>query len=249
MPVSFVILFEGRNGSSYLVSCLNSHPSVCCYPDILANQRRRSQHTLITRVARGHSIRGLVPDAQIRHYFHGHSPETDLGAASARGLKCKLTQPRDMWRFYTALRGEDFRLVYLRRRNTVKAVVSLLNAERLQRRTGRLNAERPSQRLDSFIIDPEAFASTLHRRIRLEAAHHTFYEAYDGPKRALYYEGLLSDHDGILNDLLEFIGVELVELRGRFHKSTPDNLREAIRNFDELRTLLSGTSFESMLLE
>ena len=143
----------------------------------------------------------------------------------------------------------QFKLIYLKRRNIVKSVVSLLNARRLKNRYGHLNAEKQHHIQGALHVSPASFAKELQRRIRIEEAHQKFFDACQVQKEEFLYEDLIKMPDIFFKTLLNFLSVPPKRLHGKFYKNTPDNLREAIENFSEIQTLLKGTSFEPMLLE
>jgi len=60
---------------------------------------------------------------------------------------------------------------------------------------------------------------------------------------------LLSDREVFFQDLLGYLGVDAVPLKGAFLKNTPDRLSDAIRNYGEIRSLFSGTCFERLFDE
>jgi hypothetical protein len=69
------------------------------------------------------------------------------------------------------------------------------------------------------------------------------------PTLRLYYEDLLIDERTIFARVLSFLEVQPKPLQGGTLKNTSDDLREAISNFDELRSHYLGTPYEQMLDE
>ena len=243
--VFFVVIFEGRTGSSYLVSCLNSHPRVLCYPEILADVGPRRQERIVSAIVNGHPVEKINPYASDKRYYH--EPSGQKRDLEAVGFKTKLYQVRNLERFFFSLQDNAFKLIYLKRKNIIKSVLSLCNAHNLRREYGIWNAEHENRVLGAVHVDPEVFVRKLKERILLESAHEKFYEAYGGEKKIWYYEDLVSDQDGVFCALQNYLNVTHLQLSGKFFKNTPDTLSDAIENYDEIRNLFIGTSFEQFL--
>lgn len=241
----FVLLFEGRTGSSFVVSSLNTHPNVLCYPEILADRGGNRQRMILDALFAGRPVEHLNPCAANARYFkHGAHLPKDLTAV---GFKVKLQQVHDVPELHDILVGREVRLVYLRRLNIVKAAVSEINAHRLWRKTGLWNAERADQIQGGIAVDPHRLVKRLRRRERLEAAHRAFFSLYDAPKVEILYEDLMKDEPGFFTRLLDFVGVADRPLQGSFYKNTPDLLHRAIHNYEEVSRFLSRRGFESYL--
>ena len=64
------------------------------------------------------------------------------------------------------------------------------------------------------------------------------------------YEDMLRDESGTLKGLLRFLGVDCdQELTSYVEKATPNNLRQAVSNYDELVAAVTGTELEQFLDE
>ena len=176
----------------------------------------------------------------------GLGEKTNLASV---GFKAKLYQVCELkWFFYT-IQERGFRLIYLKRRNIIKSVLSACNARRLRRKYGLSNAEKTRQVLGPVYVEPEAFLVEFGRRARIERGHEIFFEAYKFEKRMSYYEDLLDNQETFFRDLLGYLGVGFAPLTGKFVKNTPDKLSTAIRNYGEIRSLFSGTCFERLFDE
>ena len=243
----FTIIFEGRTGSSFIVSCLNSHPNVLCYPEILADSGPAVQKKLLKALIEGRPIEAINPKVAQPRYFHGDvNGKTDLQRV---GFKTKLNQIgyRRLEAFHYFLERHRFKLIYLKRRNIVKSVLSLYNAERLRKKYRSSNAENEHQIQGPIYIDPERFIQDLERREKLERAHEKFYQAFGLDKQIFYYEDLIQSQNLCLSHLLAFLGVKGIPLKGKFLKNTPDSLCDAVLNYEEFHKRLSGTRFEHCL--
>jgi hypothetical protein len=69
------------------------------------------------------------------------------------------------------------------------------------------------------------------------------------PTLRICYEDLLTERDQVLNSLFAFLKVRPMTLEGKTLKHTSDDLRDVILNFEGLRQLYQGTSYEPMFDE
>lgn len=241
----FALAFEGRTGSSHVVSSLNTHPDALCYPEILADVKGPRQKDVLDAFFEGRPVERECPHAANARYFGGR--HVTKARFHAVGFKLKLQQVHDLPGFHARLASPSVRLVYLKRKNLVKAAVSEINAQRLWRKTGLWNAEEPSQVQGGVKVNPDRLVRALERRGALERAHRAFFEICGNPRLELQYEDLLADRDTFLSRLLAFLELEDLPMAGGFYKNTPDCLREAILNYREVSRVLKGRGYGEYL--
>jgi hypothetical protein len=240
--VRFVILNATRTGSNFLCTVLNSHPEILCHHEIF------NPHVIgVARHLQGSDFRLGTMEERERDpvEFLDRVWRTNLDR-SAVGFKMCLWQHEPA--YHAVLPDPGIRKIVLKRRNRVKAFVSLL----LARQTGEwvvyddhgMPAPRPR-----IHVDRDALLENveLHRR---------FYEETEAALRGsgqdyaqLWYEDLFSS-DG-LDPALSLLGVEgrPAMPEGQTLKLTPVALRETIANFDALSEELRGSELEAELHE
>jgi hypothetical protein len=247
--IRFAVIFEGRNGSSHLISLLNSHPSVLCYPEILVPLTAAQQAEAIRAVAGQEDVRAVSAYAGAdRYHVAGFAAKWGRRPFAAIGFKTKITDLRHVPDTMLALGDRGFRLIYLKRYNILKSVVSDLNAARLQmRHDGISNASRPDQVQGGIHVDFAEFERRLYRRQLAESLHRWFFDSYDLPKLALAYEDLLADETGTMAALCDFIAVERRALSSTFLKNTPPLLSEAVLNYDAFADRLKNSEHARFL--
>ena len=239
----YVIIFEGRTGSSYTVSALNQHPNVFCYPEVLARCNQMQQRELLDALILGKSITHINPYAEDPMYGARFERSHEVG-----GFKVKLNDVYELEKFLDYLERHKFKLIYLKRQNILKSAISWMNARRLRRQYGfRWNPISKSEVQGALYIDPDVLLDELAVRIRYERWHETFYDAYAGKKRIFYYENLMQNEARFFGDMFGFLEVARHPVRGTFFKNTPDQLHEAVINYDEIRDLCVDTYFERFL--
>ena len=226
----FVLLFQGRTGSTYLIESLSRHPQVLAETEHLVGLRQKGGQ------------------AQLRwaQWFLNSAHDSK---PSAVGFKTKLSDVLDREGFAKLLNNTAARILFGKRRNLVKMVVSWLRSEQLYHATGKWNLYSQQDQLGPLYIDIDKFQIRLdqveHRRSVLERFVHDL----DLPVLPVEYEELLVDPSRVLDQVLSFLNLSPQKLEGRSKKNTSDDLRQAVTNFNEMRSQFTGTKYEHMFDE
>jgi len=228
----YVILFIERDGSTYMISLLTSHPQIQSVYERFAVMRQKGTN-------------GKEQIDWARQFF---SPPF-ITRYRAVGFKTKLVDILDKDAFLQLLREKNVRIIQMQRRNQVKAVVSRINAKRLHDVTGNWNLYNEKERLPAFEIDPDMFHQYLLERIKADEELTNFTEKLNLPTLKMVYEDLLVNRDLVLSRVFDFLGVDPFPVQGKTLKNTSDDLKEVILNFEQLRSKYLGTKFESMFDE
>jgi LPS sulfotransferase NodH len=228
----FVILFVERAGSTFLITALKSHPQILALTEKLDAMRKEGK-TAADQLEWTRSI--LTPPL--------------VGQHRAMGFKTKLLDVLDPEGFAAILRERKCRIIQLQRRNTVKAVVSTINAKRQWEVSGNWNLLSESTRLPAFAVDPAEFERLLAQREEWDRQLEDYTERLQLPTLRLWYEDLLADETAFVDKAVTFLTGESRPLQGSTLKNTGDDLKTAILNFDDLRQRYAGTRYESMFDE
>ncbi len=228
----FVILFVERAGSTYLTTLLNSHPDILSLGE---------QLVVLTQ-------NGADAETQLDWTKKFLTPPI-VGRNKARGFKTKHIDISDPNGFTHLVKQLDCKIILLQRQNSIKAVVSTINAQRLWEKSGYWNLLNEENRMSSFSVDPDMFDELLQTRLQLDAEIEQYASNLQLPMLSLYYEDLLRDKNLFLSQIYSFLGVKPKPAEGITKKNTKDDLREVIVNFDELRAKYTNTEFEPMFEE
>lgn len=246
--MNFAIIFEGRNGSSYLASLLNAHPHALCYPEVLLSLDSETQLAVLDMIHAGRDIRPLTPYAGNKRYQHaGFTEKWRNRPFAATGLKTKVIDLCDVPSFSARLYALDFCLIYLHRRNILKSVVSVLNARRLKATHNLWNAEAPGQVAGPLEVDLADFDTSLQEQQGLQAMVGGMFESYQGRKAVFCYEDMLANERVFMAGLFEFLGLPDSAVKGRFFKATDDDLQRAIANYPQFRAHYRASQFAKFL--
>lgn len=225
----FVLLFTGRTGSTYLIEALASHDE-------------------IHAVGEGFGTGGGNAAQQLR-WARAFLSQQCAAGIRAVGFKTKLRDVVDPEGLAELLRAVQARSIHLRRRNRVKTVVSWINSERLSSRAGDWNLYNEEDRLSPVRIDATDLAQRLEKVEIGERLLQEYVDTLRLPTLSIDYETVLTDQERTIEGLCTFLGVRRLPLRGTALKNTADNLRDAVSNFDELRSHFQGTRYLQMFDE
>lgn len=228
----FVVIFYGRCGSTYLMESLDTHPDIHIRMEYLCTLKERKKGA----------------KEQLQWVSEFLSPPFDHPCA-AIGFKTKLRDVLDPEGFARVLQDWSVSIVHLRRRNSVKSTVSLFNSVRLKESTGDWNLYDKQQRLAATKLDVAQFDAWLRRLEQRVGEEADYVDNLQLPTLTLYYEDLLMDEAATFGQIFSFLGLTSRPMQGRTIKATSDDLRDAVANFDELRSHYQGTRYEAMFDE
>jgi len=227
MPIAFVILFQGRSGSTFLTEALASHPNISVGGEALAELRSSGVEAQL---------------AWARDCFARASPAGCL----ALGYKTKLVDVLDYDSFAEVLKFANCRIVHLGRANLVKQAISWIRADLLFDRTATWNIHDRSR-----IVPPISVAvdEVLDRMSMLEDGKREleqFVASLGLPTCKVHYEQLQAAPEAEFDRIQQFLGLIKHPLQAMCIKHTDDDLGRVVLNYEELREALAGTVYEAM---
>lgn len=220
-PCRFAVLFPGRTGSSFLISCLAEHPEVRVEGEGLARQDAESQRRWLAAL------------------YDAPQPTT----CRAVGFKTKLKDVWDLAAFAEFLRARGVRIIVLQRRNIVKLAVSTLNARRLHDLTGRWNRTAGTPELGPLRVAPQELADMIAGCANAQTEVTDYARATGLPTLELDYEDLLADRAAWLRRVTDYLEVAPRALAGSVEKATHDDLRVALADHDAHAAYFARTPF------
>jgi LPS sulfotransferase NodH len=203
----FVILFQVRSGSTYLIEALNSHPHIFAEGEKLKGRKVWPPPTSKS----GLSENGAHLQHQGIFEFFTQPPQ----GISAIGFKTKLVDLVDRKDFAKLLKKLRVYIIQLDRCNLVKQLVSWFNAERLSEATGDWNLYNEKDRLPPFTIDVDLFLSRFQMMEKARRILIDYVMSLELPTLSLYYEDLLMDKQTTINQALSFLGVNSEPVEGK----------------------------------
>jgi LPS sulfotransferase NodH len=231
---AFVIFCQGRSGSTLLTALLNNSPLINCDGEVFGpGVRFRLRDPVRYLDARSRAFhRGLIYGCKIKIY--------DLTGSQGLALE-------DAKALIHGLVEKSWRIVYLHRTNWLRQAVSGVVAEsrQLYHHRGEISIGGAPVHVD---------VSNLIWRIELlEEFTRQESEILKGVDHIrLCYETHLRDgasHQRTLNEVLDYLGVPHVPAGSVYLRTSADDLRDDIENFQEVMECLRGTRFERFLAD
>jgi hypothetical protein len=224
----FVVLAQPRSGSRLLCELLDAHSQIQCDMEILY-------------------ARVLRPDRFIRC-------RARLSQCDTYGFKCMLYQLTQRQRiadaraFLSGLHAEGWRIIYLRRRNMLRLVLSIL----LWRQSGKAHRYGAKHGLRPGVEKLTVNCEHLHRRLEKQQHDQCLEEEAlrDLPCfRVVYDEDLDcgAAQQRTLARIFEWLGLENESVASDLVRNTPKRLVDLIENYDEVAESLTGTPYAQFL--
>lgn len=232
MTVRFMLLMPwGRVGSNLLVSILRQTRGMKISGEYL-NRLRTAEEQL----------------AWLNEHY-------EIGAAEPSrrfiGSKQNMRALRDADALKRFLKANGLAVVRLRRDNFVKSAVSQMRAAEYAQQAQRENREAGwflksgSEPLGPTRIDPELL---MERIALMEGAQARLMDAF-APDEVLdvEYEEIRGDVAGVTARMRAHIGLPDTPYEIAHSKFTPDDLKAAIANYEDVARRLAGTPYQAML--
>jgi LPS sulfotransferase NodH len=246
-PVRFVILGTQRTGTILLMGLLDSHPEIACTGELFQHKADQVQHSVpryrlhVTSSLKNRILHLAARRRSIQGYLDDLFTILD---APVVGFKLMLDQAQRFPAVLDYLKAHDFKVIHIVRQNLLKTYISRLRA----RQTGvYLSTESPDKVLLHVPVD-----SLVHELAALEREQETLQDVVSRlslDSFTVSYESIASRlRESELRRLLLFLGVDPdMHLEPRSTKITPDDLGEAIANYEEVVTTLTDTAYQRFL--
>jgi len=247
-----VVLTSQRSGSYFLEQCLNFHPRICCYGEILIGfgglykggvpswlAKSRLAMILWKYVMSGAAIQ---PVKILDDFFS----RGEANVMCFRAMYSHLKRDPRVHRYFS--KDRNIRIIHLSRDNVLKQYVSLV-LMRNQHKHGRTTSHttKPVVPVSTYIEPKAALASMDDVRERYQHYERVF---ANHPKIELVYEEMI-DNGALaepaaraVSDLLE---VDLLPMNSGLVKMNPHRLDRMVENYDELVAAIRGTEYERLL--
>lgn len=251
----FLIVSSQRTGSTYVEDCLDSHPQIRCYGEVLLGfdgpraislprpLRRWRRPAIVTSSALSGAL--LSPARTIRSALTTPQ-EPELGAV---GMRLMFNQIRPTVGRLIA-DDQELRIVHISRRNVVRQVVSRVQMHAMHRMNKDFSSHSTVPvEAPSVSVDPDYLISEIHA---IEQGRVKLNRVLDRHRQVeLVYEDLFASDDSVREGLASIESLIGVEVGGcgpsQLKKTGSHNLEDAVSNFDELAHALAGTRYEGML--
>ncbi|MBU0766910.1 sulfotransferase [Patescibacteria group bacterium] len=243
VQVPFVILFTPRSGSTHLALLLNSHPSIKCELEVFATMDDNvGPFSRMDQFREIGSAKNKLQDI----YIAGDTPEI-----LAAGVKFQF--PRQFCSYFDILHylrknSDRIHVICQTRENLLKQVISYMNLERIWGNPVHCSVQTKAQ-LIKLYVDTDVLISRIEKLERetedLLSCARSFPNLIN-----ITYEQLIYDKTATIQKVLAFLNADtFAELSSSTFKKTPDNLKNAIANYDEVHSALCPTKWSRFLID
>jgi LPS sulfotransferase NodH len=243
----FVILGTQRTGTILLMGLLDSHPEIACIGELFQHRADYVQHSVPRyRLYVTSSPKNRILDLVARRslawsYLDSVFVTFDTPVV---GFKLMIDQAIRFPSVVDYLKTHDFKIIGIVRQNLLKTHISRLRALETgvylsTDQADRVRLQVPIDSLVEELVALERENEVIQRtltRLGLDYRSVT-YESISGLSR-----------DSELQRLLSFLDVDPnVHLEPQSTKITPDDLSQAIANYEEVTSILKGTAYQQFL--
>ncbi len=256
----FFVWFSGRTGSTLLCDLLDSHPQIHCGKEVFLAIRAES-------CAVAPDPEQIIEDHGCRFVRQIHTPAGVIeyptpkfavdylnrlfnSDSDASGFKLKF--PSQSASFPEIVRElkkiENLKVIELSRDNALKQAISLQNVDRI-RHLGVIRSGNSKQEVGLEPLQLDIESTIVHANFFLQSRTE-FRELTREFSDIMYmsYEQLQQARSETMKRILGFLDVDdRVDLDTNFRKITPNRIRDAVANFDELADAIEGSKLEEFL--
>lgn len=233
----FIIIISGRSGSSYLRDLLNQDPRIFMWGEMLVNKSDRQQKEAL------------------QDFFTGKLAQRDgLVGKEVLGFKTKLNDVADLKHLQELIERYQPHIIINRRQNHLRQAISrarmLVLLDRTVEKYGKPHHSPRSKAdiVDAIEVDVDnicKFTKDFETRDSILA---NFSHAMGNLASTIYYEDFAEHPQVAIDRLSSILNIKIkVENYDITYKNTAQDLRQAISNYDELKTKLENTPYSSML--
>ena len=233
----FLMVVSGRSGSSYLTKLVARDNRLIMLGEMLVGKTESQQKQIL------------------QDFFQGKMKNKNyLGKKAAIGFKTKLNDVVNRNNFLSLIRQHQPIIIINRRRNFLKQAVSRARMLVLLENTANKYGKRHHSPIDKsdivppIKVDPDWIYRTTKNFAQRDKELENFSNSLNNKVTTLYYEDFATEPTIAIKILSEILKIDInIDNYNVTYKNTSDDLRQAVANYDELKTRLKDTEYLSML--
>ncbi len=229
----FLIFAQGRTGSKLLTDLLNHHPKIHCDKEIFNSSfYLGSDHLLFPyRLVNGKAkfYKNKIYGFKDKVYQIDYQSNID-----------------DAWSFVHYLYFNNWKIIYLKRRNVFKHALS----NYIAKKRGKFHAYKGGKdsEFGKIHINPKELIKRMEKRKKFQKREAKILEGLEHMN--LVYEDDLNNsknQEKTANRIFDYLGLEHVKVRTRFKKVNTRSNKDLISNYKQIEQLLKGSPYEAFL--
>lgn len=238
----FVIIGQARTGSNFLVSLLNSHPSVVTFGEILGHADfipwNADAHAPIDKKSTTHiAFRNSKPIAFLNNYIY----KVYEDSIKAVGFKLFYYHARtpDLYKVWTFLKNhKHIKIIHIKRLNLLRVYASLQIAFKTDEWLKTNTTPNQQNKIELGYQDCVAFFERSVKQKKEALWSISSHETLD-----VIYEDLVNNTENTLSIIQDFLGIERQPLQSNLQKQNPEPLTDLVTNYAELKASFQGSEW------
>lgn len=239
--LSFVLLFPGRCGGTWLFTIIGSSSYVHIHEERIGNSYDKKVQDQY-----GEEIGDVVQERIMREFLF----KSRYTKATSFGFSVQMRNLRNIKALRNLLKEEKAKIINLTRRNRVKHALSFLSSDELLKSTGIYHVINGDpvygKRMGTFSPDPVRLLEKARELDLLVQKQRSFIHDLSLKTLPIVYEDMVADISVIADKVYDFL--ELPDRESarldKLVKNMDDDLRNALSNYDEVFSAFKGTEFE-----
>ena len=220
----FIIITRSRTGSNFLMSLLNSHPNILAKGELFRRLEGKSSDQVWNETFSKKPKHIKYVGFKI-FYYHPLDSED-----------------KEVWNYIK--KDKNIKIIHLTRNNILRTVVSRAIADKTNTWTNKkgkkidISDKRVKIDIDSCLND---FKKTREdeNRIRDNYKNRNLME--------LTYEDLVKDHQKVMNDVFNFLEIEINEVNSDYKKQNNEKLEDLITNYNDVVEAIKKSKWSYIL--
>ena len=233
----FLMVVSGRSGSSYLTKLVGRDNRLIMLGEMLVGKTDLQQKQIL------------------QDFFQGKMKNKSyLGKKAAIVFKTKLNDIVDRQNFLNLIKQHQPIIIINRRRNFLKQAISRARMLVLLENTAKKYGKRHHSPIDksdivpAIRVDPDWIYRTAKNFAQRDRELEKFSQSLNDKVATIYYEDFAIEPTIAIKKLSEILEIDInIDNYDVTYKNTSEDLRQAISNYDELKTRLKDTEYLSML--
>lgn len=240
----FIILGRSRTGSNFLRGFLKNHPQVISLGEIFRETDRiefdSPQYSATSRVLATYQSDPI--SFLDKYVFRKFRPE--IAAVGFKLFYYHASNPpyQQIWDYVT--KDKAIHILHIKRDNMLATHVSRIQADQNNRW---VNITGEKEKQSPVFIDAQKCQEDFETTARWEEDADARFK--DHPIMSISYENLVANTHKIMENIQDFLGLEIQALAPQTYKQSRLTLAESISNYSELKKYFSGSRWESFFSE
>ncbi len=242
----FIVLTRARTGSNFLVSLLQSHPSIRAFEEIFPKKETKI-HWGYAKYPRSSEVIKMRQEKPIKFLdevvFRKFSPSVSAIGFKLFYYQSQSAERQQIWQYLEA--DKDIKIIHLKRDNLLKVCLSHYLAESTNQWI--LKDEKHRQNSVAVQLDYDDCVKLFEETKKWEEEYDSFFSKHK--KIEVIYEKLVQNTMQETERIQQFLGVKQQRLYSLTLKQNKGTLPERIANYYELKSKFENSPWSKFFTD